>query len=136
MPHYRLFTLITISLLSYPLFSNETEDPAKILVQELEIRESKTPVRDLPGWRRPKKVVILLSDHRISERNDYTEWLQSAAGEAEIITIRSSGELELEREDTDVYLGSCTHIIPDMERLTWVQNYFVGVDRCASNKNC
>lgn len=134
MLHYRFLILITISLLSFPLFSIEIEDPAKALVQELNIRESKVPVRDLPGWRKPQKIVILMSDNRIPKRTDYMEWLQSAAGEAEIITIRSSVELEQEKEDTDVYFGFCTHITPDMESLTWVQNYFVGVDRCVNNE--
>ncbi len=76
----------------------------------------------------------MLPDNRVPTRTDYMEWLQSAAGDAEILTIKSVEELELEKEDTDVYLGFCNHVTPDMENLTWVQNFYVGVDRCASNE--
>lgn len=131
---YQFITTITISLLCFPLFAKDAADPATRLVQELEIRESKIASREMPGWKKPEKIVILLPDNRIPKRTDYMEWLQSAAGDAEILTIKSADELELEEEDTDVYLGFCNHVTPNMGRLTWVQNYYVGVDRCASSE--
>ena len=129
-----LSIIMAISLFALPLYAKDADDAAKHLIQELEIRESKTAARDMPGWRKPEKIVILLPDSRLPKRADYMEWLQSAAGDAEIITVKSATELELEKEDTDVYLGFCNHVTPDMERLTWVQNFYVGVDRCAANK--
>lgn len=131
---YQFITIIAITLLCAPLLAGDAADPAKRLVQELEIRESKTPARDMPGWKKPEKIVILLPESRIPTRTDYMEWLQSAAGDAEILIVKSVDELELEKEDTDVYLGFCNHVTPDMENLTWVQNFYVGVDRCASNE--
>lgn len=127
-------TFLAICLFCVPLLAEDAEDPATRLVQELEIRESKTAARDMPGWKKPDKVVILLPSSRIPTRTDYGDWLQSAAGDAELIFVKSADELELEKEDADVYLGFCTHVTPDMERLTWVQNYFVGVDRCTGNE--
>ena len=132
--HKKLMFLTVSSLLFLPSLAVSAEDQARQLIKELEIRESKIAARDIPGWKKPEKIVILLPGNRIPTRSDHLEWLQTAAGDAEIITIKSAAELELEKEDTDVYLGSCTHVTADMERLTWVQNYFVGVDRCASNE--
>lgn len=131
---YRFMIIIAITLLCFPVLAKDADDPAKKLVQELEIRESKTAARDMPGWKKPEKIVMLLPDSRIPKRTDYMEWLQSAAGDAEILPIKAVEELELEKDDTDVYLGFCNHVTPDMENLTWVQNFYVGVDRCASNE--
>ena len=130
----QIIVSIAITLLWIPLFAKEAADPAEKLIKELEIRESKTAARDMPGWKQPDKVVMLLSDSRIPKRTDYMEWLQSAAGDAEILVVKSVEELELEKDDTDVYLGFCNHVTPDMENLTWVQNFYVGVDRCAGNE--
>ena len=129
----QFIAIIAISLLCLPLFAKDV-DPAQRLIQDLEIRESPIAARDMPGWKKPEKIVLLLPDNRIPTRADYMQWLQSAAGDAHIITIKSADELELEAEDTDVYLGFCNHVTPDMENLTWVQNFYVGVDRCASNE--
>lgn len=130
----RILATIAMSLACFSLHAAESPDPAQRLITELEIRESKQASRDMPGWRKPEKIVVLLPDNRIPKRADYLAWLQSAAGDAEIITINTEHELELDKEDTDVYLGFCQHVTPDMERLTWVQNYFVGVDRCVDNE--
>ncbi len=131
---FKLLSTIAISLLCSPLYADNSEEQAERLVQELEIRQSKLASRDMPGWKKPEKIVILLPDSRIPKRPDYMEWLQSAAGDAEIVTVKTADELELEKDDTDVYLGFCQHVTPEMKTLTWVQNYYVGVDRCVRNE--
>ncbi|CAA6827962.1 MAG: D-3-phosphoglycerate dehydrogenase (EC [uncultured Thiotrichaceae bacterium] len=112
----------------------KADSDAVELIRELEIRESKQPARDMPGWKAPNKIVVLVPNNRIPTRPDYKEWLQSAVGDTQLVFVKSAEELELEKEDADVYLGFCQHVTEDMETLTWVQNYFVGVDRCANNK--
>jgi phosphoglycerate dehydrogenase-like enzyme len=130
----RFISYLLIFLLTSTLSAQEDTNEAEQLINELEIRESSIAARDMPGWKKPEKIVVLLPRNRIPKRKDYKEWLQSAAGDAEIVTIESADELELEKEDTDVYLGFCNHVNADMVNLTWVQNYYVGVDRCASNE--
>lgn len=104
------------------------------LIRELEIRESKQQAREMAGWKAPKKIVVLIPNNRMPARPDYKEWLQSAVGDTELVFIKSNEELELEKEDADVYLGFCQHVDEGMEALRWVQNYYVGVDRCANNQ--
>ena len=79
---YQFITIIAITLLCFPVLAEDAEDPAKKLVQELEIRESKTAARDMPGWKKPEKIVMLLPESRVPTRTDFMEWLQSAAGNA------------------------------------------------------
>lgn len=131
-----LFSLLLIIQNPAVAKDNKTKADSEAieLVRELEIRESKQPARDMPGWKAPKKVVVLMQNYRKPKRPDYLNWLQSAVGNAELVFIKSSEELEIEKEDTDVYLGSCWNVSKDMEALTWVQNYYVGVDRCANNQ--
>ena len=130
--------LFLLLILQGPVIAKEirvkADSEANTLIRELEIRESKQPARDMPGWKMPKKVVVMIPNSRIPSRPDYKNWLQSAAGEAELVFIKSREEFEFESDDTDVYLGYCQHVSEDMGKLSWVQNYFVGVDRCANNK--
>ncbi len=106
-------------------------DPEAVtLIETLGLREASTPVRDWTGWRKPEKITIYLPEHLGRVRSDYREWLQLAAGDARLVFVESAEALELEKADTDVYLGLCDHVTPDMPRLRWVQNYYVGIDRC------
>ena len=124
----------TLLIFTASLCVGEPIDSAQNLIRELEIRESAQPARDMQGWKKPAKIVVLLPDSRIPSRTDYKNWLQTAAGEAKLVYIETPDELDLEKEDTDVYLGFCHHVTSDMDRLTWVQNYYVGVDRCTNNE--
>lgn len=134
-PAILLYLLLILPITSIAKDNQVKADSEAVdLIRELEIRESKQPARDMPGWKAPNKIVVLLPNNRIPTRTDYKEWLQSAVGDTQLVFVKSAEELELEKDDTDVYLGFCQHVSEDMEALTWVQNYFVGVDRCADNK--
>ncbi len=106
-------------------------DPEAVaLIEALDIREASTPVRDWPRWRKPEKITVYLPPRLVPARSDYRDWLQRAAGDARLVFVDSVEALELEKDDTDVYLGLCDHVSPDMPQLRWVQNYYVGIDRC------
>ena len=129
------FTCIVIaSLLADPAHSVEPVSNVASLIEDLGLRETAEPIKNFPYWKKPKKVVVFLPDSRIPARDDYKAWLHSAADDAQLIFIKSLEELELEKVDADVYLGYCHHVTPDMKNLRWVQNYFVGIDRCTDNE--
>lgn len=131
---FLLFVIFSVSLLGSQAHSAEPDPDVAALIQDLGLRETSKPVKDTPGWQKPGKVVVFLPDSRMPARKDYQAWLQNAAGDAQLVFVKSLEELELEKDDTDVYLGFCHHVTPDMEKLRWVQNYYVGVDRCIDNK--
>jgi len=106
-------------------------DPeADALIESLDIREAAAPVSTWPRWHKPEKVTVYLPQHLVPARTDYRDWLQRAAGDARLVFVDSAEALELEKDDTDVYLGLCDQVTPDMQQLRWVQNYYVGIDRC------
>jgi phosphoglycerate dehydrogenase-like enzyme len=125
--------IIAASLLADPAHSVKPASNVASLIEDLGLRETPEPIKNSPYWRKPRKVVALLPDSRIPARKDYKKWLHSAAGDAKLIFIKSLEELQLEKADADVYLGYCHHVTPDMKNLRWVQNYFVGIDRCTEN---
>ncbi len=138
--HYPLFhqavfiSILATCLLAPAVHGVGPDADATALIENLGLRESAKPIKDSPHWRKPQKIVVLLPTNRTPARADYKAWLQQAAGDAEMIYIATPEELELEKDDADVYLGFCQHVSPDMEKLRWVQNYYVGVDRCTNNE--
>ncbi len=131
---FLLLSIITASLLAAPAYSADPAPNVAALIEDLGLRETPEPIKDSPYWKKPKKIVVFLPESQMPARDDYKAWLQSAAGDAQLIFIKSLEELELEKDDMDVYLGFCNHVTPDMENLRWVQNYFVGIDRCTDNE--
>lgn len=95
------------------------------LIAELGLRESETAARDLPGWAKPKKVVVLTRGEWDMEK------LQAMAPGVEIVTFESSSDAEKGIGDAQVVIGSCNaKLIENGSELHWVQVYTAGVDRC------
>jgi len=133
--HFLLTGLVTFLLFAASLPAAAAPpaapDPeAAVLLESLDLRVAPAPVRDWPRWRKPEKITIYLPQRLTPARSDYRDWLQRAAGDARLVFVESAEALEPEKGDTDVYLGFCDHVSPDMPQLRWVQNYYVGVDRC------
>jgi phosphoglycerate dehydrogenase-like enzyme len=47
--------------------------------------------------------------------------------------VRDRQALDRVKGQADVLLGYCQDVTPEMQRLRWVQNYSVGIDRCVDN---
>ena len=98
------------------------------MIEALELRESATPVRDMPGWKKPGKVVAFL------DRPERLAALQAAAPGVEIVTVGSDQEAARAVADAEVLLGSCAEeILAQGPRVHWIQVYSAGVDRCMGN---
>jgi phosphoglycerate dehydrogenase-like enzyme len=85
-------------------------------------------VRELPGWQKPRKVVVLLS------RPERLPALQAAAPGVEIVAVESAVQAAQAVADAQVLIGSCDEeIVAQGPQLHWVQVYSAGVDRCVGN---
>lgn len=126
--------MATCLLLACLLFSvavaAEAKDPsastaAKALIENYGLRESATPASELPGWRKPEKVVAwLLNPEHLSA-------LQSVAPGVKIVTVDSTSQAAEEVKDAQVMIGACNpDIISNGKQLHWIQVYSAGVDRC------
>ncbi len=116
-----------------PTGSYENFTPEE-LVRVFDLREHDVPVRDLPGWAPPRKVVVVVPEEW-DRRAERMAFLQEVAPGVELIPVRSytnaydSGVLA----DAQVVLGmGCSarlmaEIGPGVH---WIQSGSVGVARC------
>ena len=104
-------------------------DPETLaMIARLELREAATPVRDLPGWRRPDKVVAWT----MSE--DQAAALRAVAPGVEVVTVGSAEEAAEAVPGAQVLIGFCDQSsLERADQLHWVQVYSAGVERCVIN---
>ena len=101
---------------------------AQAMIEELGLRESATPVRELAAWRKPEKVVAFV------DKPERLAMLQAVAPGVEIVAVASEAEAAQAVTDAEVLLGSCAEqILSKGPRLHWIQVYSAGVDRCMAN---
>ncbi len=124
---------IALLCIGNPGYGNPPDPAVEQLIIDLELKASAKPVRESANWKKPQNIVVYLPGNRPVKRDDFEAWMQAAAGDARLIYVKSRDELEMVKEDADVMLGYCFDVTADMQRLTWVQNYFVGIDRCTDN---
>lgn len=95
------------------------------LISELGLTEAAAPVREHPGWQPDGPIVVAVDG---PERLD---WLQAAAGEAELVAVQSLAEAAAAVPGAAALLSACSpELIEAGESLHWVQSYSAGVDRC------
>lgn len=100
----------------------------RAMIDGLGLEASATPVRDLPGWRRPARVVVWLDD---AER---VAALREVAPGVEITAVSSAEAAAAAVEDAQVMIGSCDEsILSRGPGLHWIQVFSAGVDRCVNN---
>jgi phosphoglycerate dehydrogenase-like enzyme len=119
-------------LLCPPVWATQAEDEVaaatRSMIEELGLQESATPARELPGWRRPAKVVAWLeSPERLPE-------LQAVAPGVEIVPAASVEEATRAAPGAQALLGFCEQeILAQAPQLHWVQVYWAGVEDCVTH---
>lgn len=121
--------LFTIASISASSLSEEKQNlraaAVQVLIDDMGLRESETPARDLPGWSKPEKVIVRVMNP------DHLSLLQSVAPGVEIIPVRSASEAAKAVAGAQAVIGFCTEAILSAEpQLHWIQVYSSGVDRC------
>jgi len=94
------------------------------LFEQTGIKAGDVALRDMPGWREPKKVVM--PDVGLSQGE-----LQTLLPGIEVVVSRSRSETLANAKDADAIIGSCDRAVIDAaEDAIWVQVFSAGVDRC------
>lgn len=98
------------------------------LIEDLGIRESAIPSRELEGWSKPKKVLIrLLDPERLPA-------MQAVAPGVELVPVTTPDEAVAAAVGAQALIGFCTQdILAAGPQLHWVQVYSAGVERCVAN---
>lgn len=98
------------------------------MVKSLGIRESATPVRDIPGWTVPGKVVVRV------DTPERLPALQAVAPGVDLVAVSSAEEAAAELADAQVLIGFCSdELVSAAPELFWVQVFSAGVERCVSS---
>jgi phosphoglycerate dehydrogenase-like enzyme len=98
------------------------------LVERFELREGDAPVRELPGWAAPRKVVV--ADLGVADA------LRAVAPDAEVVGVpglRNFAGMAEVIADADVLVGLCTpELVARGQKLRWIQLLNAGADSCAT----
>lgn len=121
-------TLVAASLLIFmaPRAMSGPKDPEIAgLIAELGLKESAIALADRPGWKAPRKVVV------IGAEADRQAWLQSAAPGLTVVVARDRAEALREVADADAVIGGCAaDLVAVGTQLHWIQHLAAGVERC------
>ena len=97
------------------------------LIAELGLKESATALADRPGWKAPRKVVVIGADAGRQAS------LQSAAPGLTVVVARDRAEALREVVDADAVIGGCAaDLLAAGPQLRWIQHFSAGVERCVS----
>ncbi len=113
-------------------FAQETardlEGATRAMVAEIGLRESSVPVREMPGWQLPSRVLVQLNVP------DALPALQAVAPGVEIVMVASPEEAMAAAPGAQVLLGFCDEeVLAVAPELHWVQLYSAGVEHCVSS---
>ncbi len=124
-----VFTALSM-LAATATLAREADRDTAVLIESLGLEESDTAVRDLPFWRKPKKVYIVPPGYNDEERAMQMRAAQKSAGDAEVIQV-SYPIPDHVIDDAEVLLARCTpRIIREAKNLRWLQDSRHGVDSC------
>ena len=104
------------------------------LVRVFDLRESDVPVRELPGWAPPARVVVVVPEEW-DRREERMAFLQKVAPGVELIPVRNRGDA-VERgvlEDAQAVIGlgcAASTVAAIGPEVHWVQSGSVGVAGC------
>jgi phosphoglycerate dehydrogenase-like enzyme len=97
------------------------------LIEHLGLVESPTPVREMPGWRKPRKVLVWNVEPAVVPR------LQAAAPGVELLLAGDMGEAVKRAGQADASLGFCSaELLAAGPDIRWIQAYSAGVERCVA----
>ncbi len=99
------------------------------VLSDLRLIESNTPVRQVPGWKPPKKIVVSAA-HGLGGN---IEELRKVAPGVEIVLVKDRAETLAAVADADAYIGACDPaVILAAKYLFWIQTGGAGVEDCVT----
>jgi len=101
------------------------------LIRELGLKEADAPVRTRPGWKTPKKFV-LMANGATPER---LAWMQEAVPKVKLVAVDSPAAAIHELKDADGLVSLCVpEVLRAAPKLRWMQVFGAGVEYCAKEE--
>ena len=135
MKYHFLLLPILVALISSAAASTLPQEKERLrtaavatMIEQLGLRESSTPSRELPGWKKPSRVVVRTDDP------DRLAFFASVAPGVDIVAVTTVEEAVAAAPGAQVLIGFCNEeILAAAPSIHWVQVYSSGVDRCVPN---
>lgn len=112
-------------------------DPKAVeLIHELALPESPTALRDQPGWKAPKRIVIATANPNGTSANQQLDPIRAAAPGVEVVAVANAAELAKQVANADAIIGADDAVCDDgvlaaaSKRLRWVAIMSAGVESC------
>jgi phosphoglycerate dehydrogenase-like enzyme len=118
-----LCALVATTPASQAAATATSQSPAAELIDKLGLHVADQPVRNRPGWRPPRVVLIN------KEMEELLPALKQAAPGAKLIELSAATPKEIAAADATI--GVCsTEVLAQAKQLQWIQWPAAGVDRC------
>ena len=112
----------------------EPDAMTQALIEQLRLAEAERPVRAMPGWKRPERIVVMVPSWRANIREELLESLRKVSAGVEIVTVSGqefNGAEDALLAEAQVILGRCSpRLIRIAKKLHWLQHFGTGVDPC------
>jgi phosphoglycerate dehydrogenase-like enzyme len=111
-------------------------DPKAVeTIKQLGLDESPTALRDLPGWRAPKRLVISMNGPVSANSQKGLDALRAAAPGLEIVAVENAEQMAAQAADADAIAGGddtvCDErVLRAAKKVRWVSIYSAGVEAC------
>ncbi|MEO8062332.1 MAG: D-2-hydroxyacid dehydrogenase [Pseudomonadota bacterium] len=115
-------------------------DPKAVeVINQLGLAEGATALRELPGWRKPKRLVISMNGPVTANSQQALDALRAAAPDLEIVGVANTDEMIAKVADADAIAGGddtvCDErVLAAAKKLRWVSVYSAGVEACLDKK--
>ena len=117
-----LVVTVTVAMLCAAAANAQSE--LEKLIEQTGIKAGPVAMRDLPGWRVPKKIVVYGGF-------DIDDDLQGILPGIKFVAARSEADAIAEVADADAIIGRCSNdLVNAAPHATWVQVTSAGVERC------
>jgi len=120
---------ITIFVLCLAAVRAQAElDPARVIA-ELDLRESKRPVREMTGWTKPKKIAVLIDGpQRLA-------WFGQVAPGVELVGVTGAADAPGKVADVDAVVGICNlPAAAAAKKARWIHVGSAGVNECLADR--
>jgi hypothetical protein len=120
----RFTSFLAAALVSTLVFADDDARAAR-MVAELGLVEAAAPIRESPGWKKPRRVIVReATPQRLA-------WLQEAAPGVDLVPVWTPAEAVARARDADAVIGYCSaEILEAGANIRWIQWYFAGIEGC------
>jgi phosphoglycerate dehydrogenase-like enzyme len=129
--------LLTVAVAKEPAPPAPGADPKTVeLIHELALPESPAALRDQPGWRAPKRIIIATANPNGTSANQVLDPIRATAPGVEVVPVANAEELAKQVANADAIIGGDDTVCDDRvlaaatKRLRWVAIMSAGVEAC------